>query len=47
MYKIANTISPIYLSDWLFQMRGDNDDTLNLRSVSSKNFIIPKPKLNV
>ena len=28
-------------------MRGDNDDTLNLRSMSSKNSIIPKPKLNV
>ena len=46
MYRRTNTIGPIYLTE-LFQMREDNDDTFNLRSVSSKNFIIPKPKLNI
>ena len=42
MYKIA-----IYLIN-LFQMRNSSDDTIsNLRSVANRNFLIPKPKLNL
>ncbi|MCU7800226.1 MAG: hypothetical protein KZQ70_08805 [gamma proteobacterium symbiont of Lucinoma myriamae] len=48
MYKIVNNIAPVYLSD-MFQMRGNNinDTTVNLRSMSNKNFIIPKPNTNL
>ena len=46
MYKIANNIAPEYLSD-LFQMRNANDTGSNLRSVSNKNFVIPKPNNNL
>lgn len=46
MYKIANNIAPIYLTE-MFQMRDSNNTTFNLRSVSNKNFTIPKPKLNI
>ena len=42
MYKIINNIASEYLTD-LFQMRNGNDTDLNLRSVSNKNFVIPKP----
>ena len=45
MYKIANDIAPIYLTE-LFQMR-DGSNTFNLRSVSNKTFTIPKPKLSI
>ena len=47
MYKIANNIVPIYIMN-LFQMRNSLDDTIsNLRSVANRNFLIPKPKLNL
>ena len=47
MYKIANNIAPSYLIN-LFQMRSASDDTItSLRSVTNKNFLIPKPKLNL
>lgn len=48
MYKVANNIAPEYLID-LFQMRAVNsDDTLsNLRSVTNRNFLIPKPKIGL
>ena len=47
MYKIANNIAPAYLIN-LFQMRNSSDDTIsNLRSVANRNFLIPKPKLNL
>ena len=47
MYKIANNIAPSYLID-LFQMRNSSDDTIpSLRSVANKNFLIPRPKLNL
>ena len=43
MYKIA----PSYLIN-LFQMRNVSDDTISsLRSVANKNFLVPKPKLNL
>ena len=48
MYKIANRIAPKYLID-LFQIRNTyaNSMTSNLRSVSNRNFIIPKPNINL
>ena len=50
MYKIANNVAPIHLTD-LFQMRGNakklNDAQLKLRSMSNKNVLIPKPKTNL
>ncbi|MCG7869794.1 MAG: hypothetical protein JAY74_25915 [Candidatus Thiodiazotropha taylori] len=48
MYKVANNIAPEYLTD-LFQMRSCNtDDTIsNLRSISNRNFLIPKPKIDL
>ena len=47
MYKIANNIVPSYLIN-LFQMRNSSDDTISsLRSVTNRNFLIPKPKLNL
>ena len=47
MYKIANSIAPSYLIN-LFQMRNSSDDTIsNLRTVTNRNFLIPKPKLNL
>ena len=47
MYKIANNIAPSYLIN-LFQMRNSSDDTISsLRSVTNRNFLIPKPKLNL
>ena len=47
LYKIANNIAPSYLID-LFQMRKISDDTTSsLRSVANKNFLIPKPKINL
>ena len=47
MYKKANSIAPIYLIN-LFQMRNSSDDSIsNLRSVADRNFLIPKPKLNL
>ena len=47
MYKIANNIAPMYLIN-LFQRRNASDDTIsNLRSVANRNFLIPKPKLNL
>ena len=50
MYKIANNVALIYLTD-LFQMRGNGSDLnssqLNLRSTSNKNFLIPKPKISL
>ena len=47
MYKIGNVIAPIYLVN-LFQMRNSSDDAIsNLRSVANRNFLIPKPKLNL
>ena len=48
MYKIANKIAPKYLID-LFQIRNTyaNSTTSNLRSVSNRNFIIPKPNINL
>ena len=48
MYKIAYKIAPKYLID-LFQIRNinANDTTSNLRSVSNRNFIIPKPNINL
>ena len=45
MYKIANDIAPIYLTE-LFQTR-DGSNTFNLRSVSNKHFTTPKPKLSM
>ena len=45
MYKIVNNISPEYLTDF-FQMRNANDTGSDLRSVSNKNFVIPKPNNN-
>ena len=50
MYKIANNVAPIYLTD-LFQMRGSannlNNAQLKLRSMSNRNFLIPKLKINL
>ena len=47
MYKVSNNIAPEYLTD-LFKMRESNSNsTLNLRSVSNKHFLIPKPKINL
>ena len=50
MYKIANNVAPIYLID-LFQMRGNannlNNTQLKLRSMSNRNFLIPKPKIKL
>ena len=47
MYKIANNIAPLYLID-SFQMRKISDDTTSsLLSVSNKNFLLPKPKINL
>lgn len=48
MYKVANNTAPSYLTD-LFQMRNisSNDTLLNLRSVSNRHFLIPKPKINL
>ena len=47
MYKISNNIAPMYLIN-LFQRRNASDDTIsNLRSVANRNFLIPKPKLNL
>ena len=47
MYKVANNMAPSYLIN-LFQMRSASDDTItSLRSVTNKNFLIPKPKLNL
>ena len=47
MYKVANNIAPSYLIN-LFQMRSASNDTItSLRSVTNKNFLIPKPKLNL
>ena len=52
MYKIANNVAPIYLID-LFQMRGNANNLNNtqlhvkLRSMSNRNFLIPKPKINL
>ena len=50
VYKIANNVAPIYLTD-LFQMRGNennlNNTQLKLRSMSNKTFLIPKPKINL
>ncbi|MCU7801208.1 MAG: reverse transcriptase family protein, partial [gamma proteobacterium symbiont of Lucinoma myriamae] len=48
MYKIANNIAPQYLID-LFQLRSNNmnNTTLNLRSMSNRNFMIPKPRTDL
>ena len=47
MYKIAYNIAPSYLIN-LFQMRNVSDDTISsLRSVDNKNFLVPKPKINL
>ena len=47
MYKIAYNIAPSYLIN-LLQMRNVSDDTISsLRSVANKNFLVPKPKLNL
>ena len=47
MYKVSNNIAPEYLTD-LFKMRESKSySTLNLRSVSNKHFLIPKPKINL
>lgn len=50
MYKISNNIAPVYLTD-LFQLRGTvntrEDSQLFLRSVSNRNFVIPKPNINL
>ena len=50
MYKIATNSAPIYLNE-LFQMRDSgsnpNNSQLNLRSTSNRNFLIPKPKINL
>ena len=44
MYKIANNVAPIYLTD-LYQMRDNannlNNTQLKLRSMSNRNFLIP------
>ena len=48
MYKIHNNIAPSYLND-MFLMRDTtlNNTTANLRSVASKNFIVPQAKCNL
>ena len=46
MYKIVNDIAPEYLTDFC-QMRNANDKGSNLRSVSNKIFVIPKPNNNL
>ena len=47
IYKIANNIAPMYLI-YLFQMRNSSDDTIsNLRAVANRNFLKPKPILNL
>ena len=46
MFKIANNVAPEYLID-LFQMRNVNDSGSNLRSVTRRNFLIPKPNNNL
>ena len=46
IYKIVNNIAPEYLTDF-FQMRNADHTGLNLRSVSNKNFVIPKPNNNL
>ena len=45
MYKIVN-IAPGYLTG-LFQLKYVNDTGSNLWSVSSNNFVIPKPNNNL
>ena len=48
MYKIHNNLAPSYLSD-LFTTRDRNlnNTTANLRSVASKNYIVPQAKCNL
>ena len=50
MYKIANNVAPIYLTD-LLQSRDNankfNNTQLKLRSMSNRNLLIPKPKINL
>ena len=46
MFKGANGLIPQYVCD-LFQRRLDNSLHASLRSVSSQNFRIPKPNLNI
>ena len=48
MYKIHNNIAPSYLNE-LFLMRFTNlnNTASNLRSVASKNFIVPQAKCNL
>lgn len=46
MFKIANNIAPEYLAD-LFQMRNVNDSCSILRSVTHRNFLVPKPNINL
>ena len=48
MYKIYNNIAPSYLNE-MFLMRDTtlNNTASNLRSVASKNFIIPQAKCNL
>ena len=44
MFKVTRGISPIYITEML-QIKGCNsEDTMTLRSDSSKNFITPQPK---
>ena len=47
IYKIANNVAPIYLTD-LFPMRGNANNLNNTQlKMSNRNFLIPKPKINL
>ena len=47
IFKVTQGISPIYITE-MFQIKGCySEDTMTLRSDSSKNFKTPKPKLNM
>ena len=48
MYEVAKYIAPEYVTD-LYHLRSNNsnDITSNLRSVFSRNFLIPKPSIGL
>ena len=47
MFKVTHGISPIYITE-MFQIKCCNyEDTISLRSDSTKNFKTPRPRLNI
>ena len=47
MFKLTQGVSPVYITE-MFPIKGCNsEDTMTLRSDSSKKFKTPKPKLNM